>query len=458
MSLDFPSNMIWYVQATPDGKGEGSAVAIKLQNVVTASDGTSKGDPNTSRTYLLTCTHVLRKPSGKQGPYGPVVDEESVRVWMPGTGRSEDQAKLIRIATEIREIRREEIPLQERSNPVEDWVVLELLDKQSAMASPALGAADWCTEEITSGEFRIYGYPGGAKSMAKGHVVPTGTGPFPFQDRHLGLLRLTGNESAAGMSGGGVFRLDSEPLSSFHGIFAGLHRAREFGTLQLHAVSAQSIWEYFEYEDVPFELTKLKVHEVANINEGVIATEPPKVPNADEAPTPATKNKGPTVWSLVGLALSLAAIAIGFAIWHLIPQLLDSPCNPTWIAVDPLEADRLMPVSTKDPMSKKVHEFTKGDVNQQPSQTYFAYEWKCFQSIVPAMIAIKNETPGFRFAIATQGDQSAKPFTNEFIPADQSQVTLFIFPMNKDAEMRLQEDKQVNLVDKYISVRKVQDK
>lgn len=258
----YPENVIWYVAATPPNGElvEGSAVAIRLQRMVTDDTGTMRGDPHTARTYLLTCAHVLRDRSsdGAEG-FGKLVSESMIRAWMPETGRSDDQAKKVRLATEVRPILPDEIPLARRSNPLEDWVVLELLDDQSAQSADGLVLSDFQESPSKTAEFRVVGYPGGAASHQRGVVIPTSTGPFEYRDTYLGLLRLVGDQTAPGMSGGGVFQEpaeQSETNSEF--LFCGLHRARQYDALQLHSVCARTILRYLNSDQVPFEVCQEK--------------------------------------------------------------------------------------------------------------------------------------------------------------------------------------------------------
>ncbi len=262
MSLSHPEKLVWYLEAdlSSGRKTQGSAVAIRLHQFVKDRDEAKHKDPNSARTYLLTCAHVLRDRSadGKDS-VGRIDLETSIRTWMPGTGRNDDQVKLAKISTAIRRIDANEIHHSKRDNPVDDWVVLEFVDDQVAQASDALYAADFSKSQPSSGTFQVVGYPGGAKSHERGIVTPTTTGPFVHRDTHLGLLRLVGAESAPGMSGGGVFlNTSGEQASEPKLRFCGLHRARQYDTLQLHAVSAQTILKYFDSDEVPYELCQKK--------------------------------------------------------------------------------------------------------------------------------------------------------------------------------------------------------
>jgi Trypsin-like peptidase domain len=262
MPLTRPDQVVWFVETTlPDGsKVEGSAVAVRLQRTAIGTSGIQEGDPNTEETFLLTCGHVLRGRSseGIEG-LGKLVSENDFRVWMPETAHNDDQAKQVRIVTEIRRVEMAEIASSQRDNPLDDWLVLELVDKHTAMASPALYASDFVEDQLTTGDYIAVGYPGGSASFQRGVVTPTITGPFRYRDTYLGLLRLVGTKTAAGMSGGGVFRnCSANSWRNRKYQFCGLHRAREFDTLQLHSISSLTIGEHFASDQIPFEICRNK--------------------------------------------------------------------------------------------------------------------------------------------------------------------------------------------------------
>lgn len=276
-----PGKVVWYVEATSPkgGRVEGSAVAIRLQRMTPDDNGTMRGDPSTARTYLLTCAHVLRERSsdGVDG-FGKLIPDKLIRAWMPETGRTDDQAKHVRLAKDIRPVDPREIPVSNRSNPLEDWIVLELLDDQSAQAAEGLLLSDFADAPSADGTFRVVGYPGGAASQQRGIVVPTSTGPFGYRDAHLGLLRLIGEQTAPGMSGGGVFEESVEQNSTkTQFLFSGLHRARQYDVLQLHSVSGPTILKYLKSDRLPIELCQEKP----------ASKEPAEIwPDLPPAPTP----------------------------------------------------------------------------------------------------------------------------------------------------------------------------
>jgi hypothetical protein len=223
VALEYPEKTIWFVQASlTDGadKSEGSAVAIRLQK---------SGTPKTAKTYLLTCGHVVRGTSStdKAPGFGQLLPV--IRAWPPDTAFNEKQAKKVQVYTDIKSLPAGELSREERLNVADDWVVLDLLDGQAAMAAPSVG--NWAAETL-SGDFRIYGFVGGSRSFPRDKVLPTRTpDAFPFRDESLGSIILTGDGTRPGISGGGVFGTDDLQ-------FAGIHRARYDEPLQLIAVSS----------------------------------------------------------------------------------------------------------------------------------------------------------------------------------------------------------------------------
>lgn len=241
-----PGSAIWYVRASStSGRelSEGSAVAVRLNRI---------GDPHSARTYLLTCGHVVRGTSADGQPgFGPVL--KNIRVWAPKTGFSDAGSAEAKVHSHIKSPAQGDVPLAERANVAEDWLVLEIGDPQSAAAAPAV--TQWAgTEE--QGPFRIYGYPGGSLSFPREIVVPTlAPEAFPQRDVHQGVLRLTGSGTRPGISGGGVF-------TEQH-LFAGIHRARADDALQLHAVWARHILN--RLMEVGFEVTVAPASSKASI-------------------------------------------------------------------------------------------------------------------------------------------------------------------------------------------------
>lgn len=217
--LAYPETIIWYVEASHDTYG--SAVAVRLQK---------KGRPQSAKTYLLTCAHVLRgvAQDGKAG-FGALSSE--IWVWAPNSGHGERYAKEATI--EIKPFEYDgEVPQEERDDAANDWVGLAL----PGDSSNADSVKQWLSSDLDGKSYMIVGYPGGERSFPDGNVIPTQTNNFPYKGEGNGILRLTGEETRPGMSGGGVFVSDSK-------IFAGIHRGRDDPTLQVHAISAKKIRE-----------------------------------------------------------------------------------------------------------------------------------------------------------------------------------------------------------------------
>jgi hypothetical protein len=230
LQLKYPVNVIWYIEAgSPYRPAQncGSAVAIRLQRI---------GHPETGKTYLLTCAHVIRGPDqNNEAGYGPLWSK--INAWPPGAGAGKDQARETTIAATIKNLEPGEVPTKQRANAADDWVILEIEDAQAASAADPV--EQWCTAADSS-VCRIYSYPGGRKAFQEGMVKPTPShDEFPHRAESMGVLYLHGDASRAGSSGGGVF------LESGNG-FVGIHRARDHDTLQVHAVSARKICDYLD--------------------------------------------------------------------------------------------------------------------------------------------------------------------------------------------------------------------
>lgn len=234
MSLKYPQNIIWYVEAAQaDGSNVacGSAVAIWLQKI---------GQPATRRKYLLTCAHVVRgtvpgsfATNGEVG-FGPILPR--IAVWGPDTGYSPDSQITATIALEIKPVNVGTVPVEQRSNAADDWVVLQLEQPQASQAMDSVRG--WTSAE--PGSLTVLGYPGGKKSFQQSKVIPTPGDDLTFRDLYHGVIRLNGLETRPGMSGGGVFDVQDN--------FVGLHRARVDDVLQCHSVSFDVILEQLRAE------------------------------------------------------------------------------------------------------------------------------------------------------------------------------------------------------------------
>jgi hypothetical protein len=214
MALDYPANTIWHIQSWIGAKAdlcEGSAVAIRLQK---------KKEPQTAKTYLLTCAHVVR---------GELGGNRFIRCWPPGVGYNDKQAKIGEVEVAFKELPAGKPSEAERRDAADDWAILRIEDANAVAAAPAI--KEWVGDAI-SRDFRIYGYPAGEGGFPEGIVVPIRMpGEFQCHSTSPGIVRLTGDATRAGVSGGGVFQEEGMQ-------FAGLHRARLDAALQVHAVSA----------------------------------------------------------------------------------------------------------------------------------------------------------------------------------------------------------------------------
>ena len=97
-----------------------------------------------------------------------------------------------------------------------DWVLLKV-EGDRFQAAPTVHA--WASEWQTT-ICRVLGYPGGRRAFKeRGVVESVASNEIEVQVAPGdGLIKLTGDASRAGMSGGGIFTSSGE--------FLGLHRAR----------------------------------------------------------------------------------------------------------------------------------------------------------------------------------------------------------------------------------------
>ena len=220
MSLVYPEKTVWFVQCRNDLYGprvQGSAVAIRLQK---------KGDSDTAQTYLLTCSHVIRKNAGIGEEFSEVL------AWEPGTGLNQNTQAVLK--PKLRPLAKDSAYTSK-----DDWVILEFVDKDRAVDQTV---GPWKKEPQYP--CTIYGYPGEKSFQRPGVVSPTPTRPFQLRDQDSHHVMLTGTETRPGMSGGGLFD---------GAMFAGIHRSRDDNSLKLHSISASSILNRLrelEYEPV----------------------------------------------------------------------------------------------------------------------------------------------------------------------------------------------------------------
>jgi hypothetical protein len=218
VALNYPDNTIWYVySSTTDGKdqAEGSAVAIRLQK---------REQPQTAKSYLLTCGHVVR---------GTTERKRVIHAWPPDVGYNRDQSRRLNVDTEFKDLPNGKPSEAELRNAADDWVILKFEDGQAIAGIDVVRS--WTGDNEVSEDFRIWGYAGGELSFSEGKVIPTKTADiFPFRNAAQGVINLTGDGARPGISGGGVFSVANSQ-------FAGLHRGRLDEALQVSAVSSLHI-------------------------------------------------------------------------------------------------------------------------------------------------------------------------------------------------------------------------
>ena len=218
-----PKDTVWYLEAKDtDGRvvNTGSAVAIRLKKSESQSF---------AETYLLTCVHVVRRLVGKGSHYGDILSK--LEGYRPGVGYNPKEAVQLTIVDEMIH----QLPT-DLSNAADDWVLLKIQDQQTTSACPGI---DPCGDSSAIG-VKIFGYPGGKDSFSNSVVQPTETAnTFTIESHDLGVLRLIGDGSRNGMSGGGVFEVSSQQ-------FLGLHRAKHDLALRLHIVAATHIFKRLE--------------------------------------------------------------------------------------------------------------------------------------------------------------------------------------------------------------------
>jgi hypothetical protein len=215
VALSYPDNTIWYVRSSTlngNEEAEGSAVAIRLQK---------REQPQTAKSYLLTCGHVVR---------GTTERKRVIHAWPPDVGYNRDQSRRLDVDTEFKDLQLSEAELR---HAADDWVVLKFEDGKAISGIDVVQS--WTDHYERSADFCIWGYAGGEQSFSRGKVIPTRTADtFPFCDVVQGVINLTGDGTRPGISGGGVFSVDDEQ-------FVGLHRGRLDEALQVSAVSSLHI-------------------------------------------------------------------------------------------------------------------------------------------------------------------------------------------------------------------------
>lgn len=266
----FPESTIWYVQAKPKGCDpvEGSAVAIRLQKKISQDGNASGSDLKIGKIYLLTCAHVLRGRASYHAEgdidgsgYGAIASD--IKVWPPGVGFNEAEAKTAIVCKELSAIDLGEIPYEKRGEHINDWVILEIKDL-NATQGDGITSDVWGKDTsphflqgLYSERYEIIGYPGGNESFMKGITKPTRSCSASYKDEEDGLLVLKGDETRPGMSGGGIFKIKSlfgQVLFGAEIRLVGIHRGRNDGTMQLSGLSGDLIKAHIESDNVPYTI------------------------------------------------------------------------------------------------------------------------------------------------------------------------------------------------------------
>ena len=223
--MDYPENCVWYIEAyskkAPDKSvSGGSAVAIRLR---------PKGGIGQEKTFLLTCCHVLRGDSGG----GPLLDR--FFAWKPGDKKYEGDAKEVRISPHDKNDHPTgALDQQQRKSVAQDWVLLEFVDPETARTAKSI---KWIRNDqpARNTECRIIGYPGANAKFQDNKVQPRNPGlSFPVHGFSGAAIRLTGDATRPGVSGGGIFEKATDAL-------VGIHRARDEEAMGVHGVSSEHI-------------------------------------------------------------------------------------------------------------------------------------------------------------------------------------------------------------------------
>ena len=242
--IPYPSSSVWYINSSSQGEtSEGSGVAIRLRK---------KGHPCTEQTFVLTCSHVIRRVGRSKNEFGPKHDN----IWALPAGYGYHASYGIRV-TPVSWIHplKASAPSSFYDQPIEeieyaDWALLEFDDQNwTNCTDPQLVAREWSLRELrpqstaNPDECSICGYPDGYKGFSghengnDGIVRPkTGYSLQKVEKVSNGIVTFDGTGSRAGMSGGGVFLDEGGAI-----YLTGIHRARYDAALQLKAISARTI-------------------------------------------------------------------------------------------------------------------------------------------------------------------------------------------------------------------------
>lgn len=262
--VEYPESVVWYIEARPwngpRGAGQlpgfaqvdpvrrGTGVVITLTRPV--SDGTRQ-----PRTYILTCSHVVRDGEDRL--------LEDIVCYPPGTGfvrtgenarrcgtfpHAEAQpAKVSRFSPCAGTIGPR--PLDLKASAADDWVLLEIEDPEFYHRPSVRQLA---VDPSKSGPFEVVGYPFGAGTIAEKQEAEQSGREYPFWSNGElilprrfpdfrsapisvpGMLDYEGpEETRPGMSGGGIFDQS--------GKLVGIHRSSTDATMKRGAIRADAI-------------------------------------------------------------------------------------------------------------------------------------------------------------------------------------------------------------------------
>jgi hypothetical protein len=234
---DYPANTVWYIEAFKDripnsARTMGSAVAVEL-----IAPGTDK-----PRKYLLTCAHCVREINNGR-PKGHLL--KHVLCWPNGCGyiRFTDQKQWgeagLRnaeggFAAEVVDVynRNASGLLEIDLIDSHDWI---LLDVKSPKFQDHPCVTSW--DSSAKDKISIIGFPDGANNWGDGSIVSSlwqRDYRLKTSSKSPALIDITGGEETArGMSGGGVFGPD--------GSFIALHRLQTPNSRTFSGIKASFI-------------------------------------------------------------------------------------------------------------------------------------------------------------------------------------------------------------------------
>lgn len=245
MSLSYPENTIWYIEARPwsgteDNSGfvqaapvtQGSGVVVTFIKVLSTGE-------RAPRSYILTCAHVVRDrddlllediicyPPGK----GFVGTADNTR--RSGEGVAKARTAIVSKYSPCKGERGSR-PEAVRNESASDWVLLEI-DHPSFRNQPSV-------QELRKDEpsedqlFQVIGFPGGASTWEDGDIVDA-TIARDFRLRahsKPGMIAYEGpEETRSGMSGCGIF--------DDAGALVGIHRSNTDSVMKRGGIRADVI-------------------------------------------------------------------------------------------------------------------------------------------------------------------------------------------------------------------------